>query len=205
MEMTRTPYAWKAAAAGLALGVALGAAASALARELGPREAREAIAKLLGGPPDQVRIKSVSPGLVGNDAAVTAQMDVTFQLHKEKDGTWRVASVRLADGRWEDVEMLRRALDAEKAVRARSDLAALAAGVEAYRRERGFYPEAETGAALVDKITPRFLPAVVREDPWHQPYYYRLTASGYRLGSPGPDGRADTGDDVVYAPEGGAR
>jgi len=205
METSRFPKRWKAAAVGLALGVALGGGAMAAARELGAREAREAIAKLLGGSPSDVRIKSVSPGLVGNDAVATAQMDVAFQLHKEKDGTWRVAAVRLAGDRWEDVEMLRRALDAEKTARARSDLAALASGVEAYRRDRGFYPEADTVAALVDKITPRFLADVVREDPWHQPYYYRLAAAGYSLGSPGPDGRADTGDDVVYAPGGGAR
>ena len=205
MESSRIPQRWKAAAVGLALGIALGGAAVAVARELGAREAREAIAKLLGGSPYDIRIKSVSPGLVGNDAVETAQMDVAFQLHKEKDGTWRVASVRLAQGQWEDVEMLRRALDAEKATRARSDLAALAAGVEAYRRDRGFYPEADSVAALVDKITPRFLPDVVREDPWHQPYYYHLAASGYSLGSPGPDGKSDTGDDVVYASGGGAR
>jgi hypothetical protein len=185
--------------------VALGGGAVAAARELGVREAREAIAKLLGAAPGDVRIKSVSAGLVGDDAVATAQMDVAFQLHKEKDGTWRVASVRLGDRNWEDVEMLRRALDAEKTARARADLAALAAGVEAYRRDRGFYPEADTVAALVDKITPRFLPEVVREDPWHQPYYYRLAAPGFSLGSPGPDGRADTGDDVVYAAGGGAR
>jgi hypothetical protein len=198
-------HGWKAAAAGLALGAALGGGAEALARELGAREAREAVARLLGRPAGEVRIKSVSPGLVGGDAVVTAQMDVAFQLHKEKDGTWRAASVRLAGGRWEDVEALRRALDAEKAARARADLAGLAAGVEGYRRERGAYPEAETVAALVDRITPRFQPEVIRLDPWGQPYYYSLDGPGYRLGSPGPDGVAGTGDDVVHAGEGGAR
>jgi hypothetical protein len=205
MTTMRFSHNWKALAAGLALGIALGGGARALGRELGTREARDAIAKLLGRSPGDVHIKSLSPGLVGGDAVATAQMDVAFQLHRERDGEWRVASVRLGDGRWEDVEMLRRALDAEKAGRARSDLAALAAGVEGYRRERGFYPEAETVAALVDKITPRFLPDVVRVDPWHQPYYYRLEAAGYRLGSSGPDERPDTGDDLVYAPGGGSR
>ena len=190
---------WRVAAAGLAAGIALGAGAGVAARDLGAREAREAIARLLGRSPDEVRIKAVSPGLVGDDAVVTAQMDTTFQLHKEKDGTWRVASVRLSDGRWEDVELLRRALDAEKAERARADLAALAAGTEAYRRDRGFYPEADTVAALVDKITPRYLARVVRVDPWHQPYVGEVTASGYRLASAGPDGRERTADDVVHA------
>ncbi len=193
------------AVVGLLIGIALGGGADAVARELGVREAQDAVAKLLGRSPKDVRIKAVSPGLTGSDATVTAQMDVTFQLQKQQDNTWRAVSVRLGDGRWEDVEMLRRALDAEKTGHAQADLAALAAGVEAFRRERGGYPQAETVAGLVDFITPRFQPRVIREDPWHQPYYYHLTASGYRLGSLGPDGAADTGDDVVVSSEAPAR
>ena len=190
---------WRAVASGLAAGIVLGAGAAVAARDLGTREARDAIARLLGRSPNEVRIKAVSPGLVGGDAVVTAQMDTTFQLHQEKDGTWRVSSVRLSDGRWEDVELLRRALDAEKTERARADLASLAAGTEAYRRDRGFYPEADTVAALVDKITPRYLARVVRQDPWNQPYFGQVTAGGFRLGSAGPDGRENTADDVVQA------
>jgi hypothetical protein len=194
---------WRAVAAGLATGIVLGAGAAAAARDLGTREARDAIARLLGRSSGEVRIKAVSPGPMGGDAVVTAQMDTTFQLHQEKDGTWRVAAVRLSDGRWEDVELLRRALDAEKTERARADLASLATGTEAYRRDRGFYPEAETVAVLVDKITPRYLARVVRQDPWNQPYFGQVTAAGFRLGSAGPDGRKGTADDVVQA-DGGA-
>ena len=195
---------WRAVASGLTAGIVLGAGAAVAARDLGTREARDAIARLLGRSPNEVRIKAVSPGLVGGDAVVTAQMDTTFQLHQEKDGTWRVSSVRLSDGRWEDVELLRRALDAEKTERARADLASLAAGTEAYRRDRGFYPEAETIAALVDQITPRYLARVVRQDPWNQPYFGRVTAGGFRIGSAGPDGRESTPDDVVQAGGAGA-
>jgi len=190
-------HAWKAGI-GLALGVALGSGAVALGRELGVREAREALAGLLGRPPDGLRIKAVSPGLVGGDATVTAQMDVTFQIHKNTDGTWAVASVRLADGRWQRVDELQRALDAEKAVHAKADLTSLANGLEAYRTARGFYPDAESVSALVDSLSPRFAESIVRVDPWDRPYYYRLTANGFRLGSSGPDGQPDTGDDVVY-------
>lgn len=197
---------WTLAALGMALAAALAAAGVAYARQLGPREARETIARLLGGSPNDVRIKSISPAPVGDDAVVTAQMDVAFQLRKGGDGAWQVASVRLADGRWEEVELLRRALDAEKARRAAADLRALAAGVEAYRRDRGFYPEAETVADLVDRITPLFAPEVIRVDPWQQPYFYSLSPAGYRLGSPGPDGRAGSADDVVLdGATGGAR
>jgi hypothetical protein len=192
MRLRRTVAVAGAALA--ALGVVGGLA---FARELGAREARDALTRLLGGRPDAFHVKAVAPGLMSGDATVTAQMDVTFQLHKGKDGDWQVSSVRLADGRWEDVEAIRRALDAEKAEHARADVRTLATGAEAYRRDRGYYPEAETGAALVDKITPRYLADVVREDPWHQSYFYTGTAAGFRVGSAGPDGKAGTSDDIV--------
>ena len=71
--------------------------------------------------------------------------------------------------------------------RAEADLRALAAGADAYRRERGFYPEVETVAALVDAITPRFLPTVIRVDPWNNPYTYLIGKDGIQLSSPGPN------------------
>ena len=48
MERSRMRIRWKAVAAGLAAGIVLGAGAGAAARDLGTREAREAIARLLG-------------------------------------------------------------------------------------------------------------------------------------------------------------
>jgi hypothetical protein len=177
--------------------VAALAAAVAVGRELGAREAREQIAAVMGARnADAVRIKSISPGLVGDEAIVDAQVDLAFRMTQTKDG-WRVADVRLADGAWESIDVLRRAVDREKAQIASDDLRLLAAGVEAYRAERGFYPDVETVRALVDRLAPRFMSSVVREDPWHNPYYYRLGPSGVGLGSPGPDGKPDTADDVM--------
>jgi hypothetical protein len=176
---------------------AVGAAGVAAGRELGAREAREEIARLVGArSPDAVRIRSITPGPIGDQAIVVAQVELAFRM-AERDGEWRAAEVRLGENRWEDIEMLRRALDAEKARVAGDDLKALAAGVEAYRRERGFYPEVETSAALVDHITPRFLPRVLREDPWDRPFSYSASPSGFRLGSAGPDGEPGTGDDIL--------
>lgn len=171
----------------------------AYAKQLGPSEARNAVAKLLGTSRDDVRIVSVSPGPLGSDAIVIAQMNVPFQLHKEKSGEWRVASVRLHDGSWEDVELLRRALDAEKTARAHADLTALAAGIEAFKRDRGFYPDVDSTAAVVDLITPSYLPSVIRQDPWNKPYRYQASATGFSLASNGPDGEASTADDVVLS------
>jgi hypothetical protein len=181
----------------IAFSLAILFAGLAIGRELGAREAREQIAGLLGAKSaDAVRVKTISPGLVGDEAIVDAQIDLAFRM-KETDQGWRVVDVRLSDGTWESVELLRKAVDSEKVSVAAKDLRLLALGVEAFRTERGFYPEVETVRALVDHVSPRFLSTIVREDPWHMPYYYRHTPSGFEIGSTGPDGKPDTSDDVL--------
>lgn len=185
------------------LGLAVFAGGAFAGGELTPKQARDTIAALLGRKSDEVRIKSVSPGLIGGDATVEAELGVTFQLHREKD-QWLVKAVRMSDRRWEDIDMLRRALDTEKAKRAQSDLGALVAGIEAFRRDRGFYPDVKGGRALVDFIVPAFLPQVVREDPWDAQYDYRRTPQGFEVSSTGPDRKAGTPDDIVArGPAGG--
>lgn len=178
------------------LGLALFTGAALAGGELTPRDARESIASLLGRKSDEVRIRSMSAGLVGDDMTVEAEIGVTFQMHRDKDA-WIVKSVRFGDRRWEDIELLKKALDAEKAKRASADLGALSAGVEAFRRDRGFYPDIEGGRALVDFISPKFMPDVIRQDPWDGQYDYRRTPSGFELVSSGPDGMAGTPDDII--------
>jgi hypothetical protein len=183
----------------IAFAVATLFAGLAIGRELGAREAREQIAGLLGAKSaDAVRIKTISPGLVGDEAIVDAQIDLAFRMRETEQG-WRVMDVRLSDGTWESVELLKKAVDAEKVSVASKDLRLLAQGVEAFRIERGFYPEVETVRALVDHVSPRFLSTIVREDPWHTPYYYRHTPTGFAVGSSGPDGKPDTPDDVLVS------
>jgi hemolysin activation/secretion protein len=135
-------------------------------------------------------------------ATVETRLAMTFRLGRDSRGQWRVTEARLGDNVWADADALVRALDAEKAARARADMSALAAALEAFRRERGFYVVAETSVALVDQLTPRYLPAVIRLDPWHRPYDYAGTPARYTLRSLGPDGRPGTPDDVL--PGGGA-
>lgn len=178
-----------------ALAVAFGVGGVALGRELGAREAREQIAALVGVRPDAVRIKTISPGMIGSEAVVEAQVPLTVRM-TENGGSWRVADIRLGENRWENVDTLRRAVDELKGRQATAELRTLADAVEAYRRERGFYPDVDTSAALVDHICPRFLAPVIRVDPWHKPYLYRLDGAGFRVGSCGPDGLEGTGDDL---------
>ncbi len=169
------------------------------ASDLTPKEARRLIARMAGIqlPSDAVRVKEVSA--MGNSATVVAQIETAFRFDKGGDGKWRVAEIRTGDRRWEDVDMLVKALNAEKSARARAELESIATALEAFRRERGFYVEAKTEAALIDNLNPRYLTRVVRIDPWHQPYEYEGTRTSFVLRSAGPDEKPNTADDLTIS------
>ena len=169
------------------------------AGDLTPKEARQLIARMAGIqlPSDAVRVKEVSA--MGNSATVVAQVETAFRFEKGSDGKWRVAEIRTGDRRWEEVDMLVKALNAEKTSRARAELESIATALESFHRERGFYLESKSEAALVDSLNPRYLKSVIRVDPWHQPYEYEGSRASFVLRSAGPDGKSNTGDDVVVA------
>lgn len=171
--------------------------AHASSSDLDAKEARKLIAHLAGIelPSDAVRVKEVSP--LGSSAVVVAQIETAFRFTKDGNGKWRVAEIRTGNNRWEDVEMIVRAVNAEKAERARAELETMATALEAFRRERGFYVEAKDTRALVDQLNPRYLARVIRTDPWHNPYNYEGTQQAFTLRSNGADGKAGTGDDVT--------
>jgi len=167
------------------------------AGDLSAKEARRLIARMAGIdlPSDAVRVKDVSS--LGNSATVTAQVETAFRFEKDSKGKWRVAEIRTGDRRWEDVETLTKALNAEKTSRARAELESIATALESFRRERGAYPEAKTGPALIDNLNPRYLKRVIRIDPWHHPYEFEGTRTSFVLRSAGPDEKANTADDVT--------
>ena len=167
------------------------------AGDLTPKEARKLIARMAGInlPSDAVRVKEVSA--MGNSATVVAQVETAFRFDKGSDGKWRIAEIRTGDRRWEDVDLLVKALNAEKTSRARAELESIATALESYRREHGFYLASKTEAALIDSLNPRYLPSVIRIDPWHQPYQYEGTRGSFVLRSSGPDEKPNTADDVV--------
>ena len=169
------------------------------AGDLTPKEARRLIARMAGIqlPSDAVRIKEVSA--MGNSATVVAQVETAFRFDKGGDGKWRVAEIRTGDRRWEDVDMLVKALNAEKTARARAELESIATALESFHRERGFYVEAKTEAALIDNLSPRYLSRVLRIDPWHRPYEYEGTRTSFVLRSDGPDEKPNTADDVAIS------
>jgi hypothetical protein len=181
------------------LGIALISMHVSAAGDLTPREARKLIAQLAGIqlPSDSVRVKDISS--FGNSTVVVAQIETAFRFVKGDNDKWRVAEIRTGDRRWEDVDMLVRALNAEKTSRVRAELETIATALESFRRERGFYVEAKSEAALIDQLNPRYLTRIIRVDPWHQPYEYEGTRSSFVLRSAGPDGKANTADDITLA------
>jgi hypothetical protein len=132
-----------------------------------------------------------------SSATLEAEVDAGFRLVKETGGKWRVVEAKIGDSEWRNVDALVAAANADKNVRARADMEALRAALEAFRRERGFYVVAEDHAALVDHLSPRYLPRIIRFDPWHRPYKYTGTRERYVLRSDGADGKEGTPDDVA--------
>ncbi|HEX8090622.1 MAG TPA: type II secretion system protein GspG [Blastocatellia bacterium] len=170
---------------------------AAFARELGSREARERIAATLGfDKPDDVRIKNISAGM-GGEAIVEAQFNASFRFTQGKDGSWSAVEVRTGDRKWESVELIQTAVRKEKELRTTADMRTLVTALEAFRRERGFYVEADTNSALVDNLSPRYLGAIIRLDAWSHEFEYKGSATGYRLASLGPDGKPRTGDEII--------
>ena len=167
------------------------------AGDLSAKDARKLIAHMVGIelPSDAVRVKEVSA--LGSSAVVVAQVETAFRFVKGDDDKWRVAEIRTGDNRWEDIEMIARAVNAEKAERARAELETMATALESFRRERGFYVVADKQAALLDQLNPRYLTRIIRVDPWHKPYLYEGTRDRFTLRSAGLDGKEKTLDDVI--------
>jgi hypothetical protein len=171
---------------------------AAFARELGAREAREKIAQALGfDKSDNVHIKNISRG-PGEEAIVEAQFDAAFRFTADKEGKWQAVDVRAGDRKWESIELIQTALRKEKALRTGADLRTIAIALEAYRRDKGSYVQAETGSALIDHLAPSYLSSIIRLDAWSRELNYKGSATSYRLSSLGPDGKPDTDDDIVF-------
>jgi Type II secretion system (T2SS), protein G len=167
------------------------------ADDLSAKEARRLISRVAGIelPTEAVRVRSVSS--LGSSAVVEAEVSTAFRFVRGDDGKWRVAEIRTGDNRWEDLDMIARAVNQEKTERARAELETVATALTAFRRERGFYVEAANVSALVDQLNPLYLARVIRTDPWHRPYQYEGSRDRYTLRSLGLDGKANTGDDIV--------
>lgn len=191
--MTATPRALVAIISLLTL-----LAVVTLARELGSREARDKIAAALGlDKADQVHIETINTGS-GSEAIVEARFNATFRFTTDKQGNWQVVEVRTGDRKWESLELIRTAVQKEKALRTTADLRTIVTALEAFRRERGYYVVADTNSALIDNLAPRYLPTIIRLDAWSNEFRYKGSESSYRLASLGADGKPDSGDEIIF-------
>ena len=106
--------------------------------------------------------------------------------------------MRAGDRKWESIELIQTALRKEKALRTGAELRTIATALEAYRRDKGSYVQADTGSALIDHLAPSYLSSIIRLDAWSRELNYKGSATSYRLSSLGPDGKPDTDDDIVF-------
>ncbi|HEV2705287.1 MAG TPA: type II secretion system protein GspG [Pyrinomonadaceae bacterium] len=142
-----------------------------------------------------LRLTDFSP--LASSAVAVCFIEAQFRLARGSDGKWRVVEFRIGDESSGDPARLLAAVDARKVARAREELETVRAALEAFRRERGFYPVVTDSTALVDHLSPRYLSHIIRIDPWHRPYRYEGERERFVLRSDGADGVAGTGDDVT--------
>lgn len=173
------------------------------ASELTNKRSRCLVAALFGItlPSDQVRIREVSPfglsfGSSDASALVSALVQLDFRFARDGRG-WQVASVKTGNRDWLDVRGISAAVDQMKRSSATDDLSQIAQALDSFRRERGSFVVSDKESVLIDHLSPRYLIRVIRVDPWHRPYQYDGQQTHYSLRSLGPDGKPDTGDDIV--------
>ena len=171
--------------------------------DLTTKRARCLVAALFGIalPSDTVRIRDVSPfgfsfGSSDASALITSLVQLDFRLVREQQG-WQVASVKPGNRDWIDLRAISAAVDQLKRSTAANELSLIAEALDKYRHERGFYVVSDKESVLVDHLSPRYLTPVIRLDPWHRPYQYEGQQTQYSLRSLGPDGKPNTGDDIV--------
>ena len=171
--------------------------------ELTTKRARCMVAALFGValPSDQIRIREVSPfgfsfGSSDASALITALVELDFRFARDGRG-WQVTSVKSGNRDWVDVRGLSAAVDQLKRSTASTEMSLIAQALDKYRQDRGFYVVSDKGSVLIDHLSPKYLTPVVRLDPWFRPYQYDGQQTHYSLRSLGPDGKPNTGDDII--------
>jgi hypothetical protein len=150
-------------------------------------------------PSEAVRIQEVDPMPVPlatrASAVVVAWIRVTARLLNEGKG-WQVSELRTGNRDWLKLQPLIDALNEKKAAQARSEIGTMADAVRRYMLEHGFFVVSDSHAVLIDHLNPRYLSKIIRVDPWNHPYTYDGQRDRFMIRSTGPDGKAQTADDI---------
>jgi hypothetical protein len=166
------------------------------------KRSRCLLASLLGVdlPSDVVRIQEVSPlgvPLASQPSAiVVALITVNARIVNDGDRGQRVSELRTGHSDWVQLEPLAASVDREKQEQARGELAWMAEALEKFRQDRGFYIISDLHTVAMDHLSPKYLPRVIRLDPWQRPYKYQGERVRFTLRSFGPDGKDGTADDI---------
>ncbi|HSE31226.1 MAG TPA: type II secretion system protein GspG [Pyrinomonadaceae bacterium] len=175
-----------------------------VASDLTVREARCLLVALfeVQFPEDVVRIKSIS-GLgipLATEPSATVISLVRFGVRFKRDRSgWHTASFKTGMHPWISVEGVEGALAGVKADQARDEMKTVAAALTKFRQERGTFVVSDKHPVLIDHLSPKYLGRVIRLDPWNNPYQYEGETNHFTLRSAGPDGKMNTGDDVVLS------
>lgn len=133
----------------------------------------------------------------GNQAVAEVKINTAVRMRQEGNN-WLLEEVRLGDRRWESIDRILKAIEQSRYDQTVDEMDQVEAGIRKYIQERGEVPLVESFDKLIDTLNPRFLSAVIRIDPWWNPYSYRTkNAVGFELRSAGPDGKFGTADDLV--------
>lgn len=168
------------------------------------KRSRCLVGNLLGVdvPSDAIRIQEVSPLEIplGDrpSAVVVAWVRVDARLVNGDKG-WQVTELRTGNNSWANIAGIIAAVDGLKRAQARVELVAIAKALESFRLARGSYVVSDSHAVLIDYLSPRYLPVIVRVDPWSRPYKYDGTPDHFTLRSLGADGKENTADDIQVA------
>lgn len=153
-------------------------------------------------PSDAIRIQEVSPLEIPMSdqpsAVVVAWVRMDIRLLSGPKG-WQVTELRTGKNNWANLDSVISAVNEMKRAQTQIELVAISKALESFRKERGTYVVSDSHAVLIDYLNPRYLPVVVRVDPWSQPYKYEGAYNRFTLRSLGADGKENTADDIVLS------
>ena len=171
-------------------------------RPLSESKVREEIQGLGFGKLEQMRIQVQKISLISEDQAV-AEVDIesTLKIARDKNKNWQIQSVRVGDRNWIELKAFQEAFTQVLSRQTRESLEKLLGGLNKYKQAKGFYPQAPDITKLTDILAPDYMPDVIRYDAWNRLLVYKMAeADSFRLSSLGPDGIADTKDDIITVP-----